>query len=421
SARGNGGATAAAEPVATAAATPSPAQEAEHLRKIFIGGLSTHTTVETVREFFRQFGPVADAVVMRDPMTNHSRGFGFVTFAESKSVDNVQRARPHNIDNKVVETKHALPRHDFVKSGGGTATGGAAAGAIGTGGPKSTKIFLGGLKECHDEQSIRNYFSLFGPITSLKLLMDKDTGRKRGFGFLEFENALSADRAINQGKHMINMSTVEVKRSTQKPESGKRLRFPVGGAARAGYIPPQPASLDSYSFTSSSYNPYLAQSVLPPSAYINGWATYVAPPMQPPANPVMYAPQKQHVPAQNPQQAGGYMGGFGGGYQQQEPWGAYQKYGNQEWTPSNLNEWPPKAGHKHAQTSTNDRQHEPKSDPGARGDADGAGSVLTIASGPAKKWPTDDYKIFKPAQRATPAYGMTPMPPKSYFNQFYQD
>lgn len=76
------------------------AENNEHLRKIFVGGLSINTTAESMRQFFSQFGVVSDAVVMRDPISNRSRGFGFVTYVESSSVENVQRARPHIIDSK---------------------------------------------------------------------------------------------------------------------------------------------------------------------------------------------------------------------------------------------------------------------------------------------------------------------------------
>ncbi|XP_043948065.1 RNA-binding protein Musashi homolog 2 [Drosophila biarmipes] len=402
-------------PVATAAnnSLPSPNMGNvvdEHLRKIFIGGLSTQTTVDTLLEFFRQFGAVADAVVMRDPVSNHSRGFGFVTYVDPTSVEKVQKARPHTIDNKAVETKPALPRHEFNKPGGGSGSG-----SGGPGGAKTTKIFLGGLKECHDEKSIREYFSQFGAIVGVKLLIDKDTGRKRGFGFLEFGEPSSAERALAQGKHSINLNTVEVKKSTQKPDSGKRLRFPVSGSVRAGYIPPQPATMDSYG-RNGNYNPYLVQSVLPPSAFINGWAAYVTP-VVPPTPPGHYAAhQKQHPGQPFP--------GYG-----PNVWSSYPKpgkYAAQEWTPSKLGEWPPKAGHKHAQTSTTDRpKNDSKSvqvtpsaanvDLGARGDADGGSAVklgpglkagASVGIGAIKKWPTEDFKIFKPAQ--APAHGLNP-------------
>ncbi|XP_017001333.2 ribonucleoprotein RB97D [Drosophila takahashii] len=404
------------DPVAPASNCPLPSaasggESDEHLRKIFIGGLSTQTTVDGLREFFRQFGAVADAVVMRDPVSNHSRGFGFVTYVDPKSVENVQKSRPHTLDNKAVETKPALPRHEFNKPGGGRGAS-VANGGLGLGGGKSNKIFLGGLKDCHDEKTIREYFSQFGGVASVKLLMDKDTGRKRGFGFLEFEDPLSAERALAQGMHSINLTTVEVKKSTQKPDPGKRLRFPISGSIRAGYIPPQPATMDGYSLN-NNYNPYLVQSVLPPSAFINGWASYVTP-VVPATPPGHYA---AHALSQHPQPVHAFTG-YG-----PDGWSSYPKpgkYAAQEWSPSKVGEWPPKAGHKHAQTSTSDRpkndfkpavQVTPsvaKLDLGARGDADGGSNGMglglgltagaAVGIGAIKKWPTDDYK---PAQGLT--------------------
>nr|AAC47508.1 testis-specific-RRM-protein [Drosophila melanogaster] len=387
----------------------------EHLRKIFIGGLSTQTTVETLRGFFSQFGIVADAVVLRDPVSNHSRGFGFVTYVDPKSVEIVQRARPHTIDNKIVETKHALPRQDF-KRGGGV---GSVVGSFGceAGFMNSKRIFLGGLKEYHDENIVREYFSQFGPVASVKLLMDRETGRQRAFGFLEFVDPSSAEKALAPRKHWILQTLVEVKRSTQKAD--RRFRFPIFSSVRAGYIPPQPATADSYNYNNPNYNPYLAQSVLPPSAFTNGWAHYVIP-MAPKPTP------GQNMAASLPSQqlAEHSLNGHG-----PDMWSSYPKtgiYSAQEWTSSKVAEWGPKAGHKHAQTSTNDRAKidlkelqaatfNDKLDFGARGDADrmsGAGLGLGLTGGAAvgvgaiKKWPTQDYKVFKPAK--SPTNGVIP-------------
>ncbi|KAH8247854.1 hypothetical protein KR038_010950, partial [Drosophila bunnanda] len=379
----------------------------EHLRKIFVGGLSTQTTAGTVRRFFEQFGVVADAVVMRDPVTNHSRGFGFVTYVEPQSVENVQRARPHCIDNKNVETKRALPRHDFIKGGTGLGRAPSAASCgIGMANAKTSKIFLGGLKDCHDEKSICEYFSQFGKIAHVKLLLDRETGRMRGFGFLEFENPACAERALAQSKHSINLHTVEVKKSTQKPDTANRGRFAVGGAARAGYIPPQPTTLDCFGYN-NSYNPYLAQTVLPPSAYINGWAAYVAPEMSqfdlynspPQRHPSTLRSSSQPVNLQG-------MASYG-----PDSWSAYPKsakFPPHVWTPG---EWQPRAGYKHAQTSTSDRTtiNAAKIDLGAGGDGkeglaggeEKAASTVEVSTGTEgtdKKWPTENYKIFKPAQ-----------------------
>ncbi|XP_030370977.1 ribonucleoprotein RB97D [Scaptodrosophila lebanonensis] len=347
----------------------------EHLRKIFVGGLPTHTSVETVRDFFNKFGEVADAVVMRDPVSNRSRGFGFVTFVDAATVDNVQRCRPHSIDNKTVETKRALPRHEANRS------------ASNSGNIKSSKVFLGGLKDCHDENSLREHFSQFGKITNIKLLVDNETGRKRGFGFLDFEDMASADRALVQGKHTINLSAVEVKKAAQKPDPSKRVRMPVGGAARAGYAPPQPAIMENFSYN-PTYNPYVAHSALPPSAFINGWASYVTPTV-PPA-PMYYPTPKA--------------------------WNHYNKFGPQECTRNSYktSEWT-KSGYKHSHALANERprneyksvqaqqQQQQQRSTAAKPEevkAEGAAisPAVTAGGGDAdRKWQTGDYKVFKPS------------------------
>ena len=53
-------------------------KEPEQLRKLFMGGLSFETTDESLRSHFEQWGTLTDCVVMRDPNTKHSRGFGFL-------------------------------------------------------------------------------------------------------------------------------------------------------------------------------------------------------------------------------------------------------------------------------------------------------------------------------------------------------
>lgn len=73
-------------------------------RKIFIGGLSYSTDEEKLRKYFRAYGTVQDAVVMKDPISKRSRGFGFITFYEISSVDHVLANEPHTIDaRKVIE------------------------------------------------------------------------------------------------------------------------------------------------------------------------------------------------------------------------------------------------------------------------------------------------------------------------------
>ena len=64
--------------------------------RLFVGGLSWDTTAESLRAAFAEFGPVADAVVVKDRDTGRSRGFGFVTLENrkdaSKAIDGLNGA-----------------------------------------------------------------------------------------------------------------------------------------------------------------------------------------------------------------------------------------------------------------------------------------------------------------------------------------
>ncbi len=55
------------------------------LGKIFVGGLPRHLTEDELRTYFQSFGDVVDAVILYDPATKNSRGFGFVTFTEEQT------------------------------------------------------------------------------------------------------------------------------------------------------------------------------------------------------------------------------------------------------------------------------------------------------------------------------------------------
>ena len=84
--------------------------EPEQFRKLFIGGLSYETTDEGLKNHFEKWGEIVDCVVMRDPNTKRSRGFGFITYKRAHMVDDAQNARPHIIDKREVEPKRAVPR-----------------------------------------------------------------------------------------------------------------------------------------------------------------------------------------------------------------------------------------------------------------------------------------------------------------------
>ena len=93
--------------------------------KIFVGGLNQDTTGEQLEEYFKQFGDIVDAVVMKDRTTDRSRGFGFVRFCEDESVKKCMehevdgKPAEHEINGKFGEVKPAVPQEAKGKGKGG--------------------------------------------------------------------------------------------------------------------------------------------------------------------------------------------------------------------------------------------------------------------------------------------------------------
>jgi len=60
----------------------------------------------------------------------------------------------------------------------------------------SKKIYVGNLPFSATEAEVREKFEEFGSVMSVNLITDRETGRPRGFGFVEMENGEEADAAI---------------------------------------------------------------------------------------------------------------------------------------------------------------------------------------------------------------------------------
>ncbi|KAK7552318.1 RNA-binding protein [Phyllosticta paracitricarpa] len=158
--------------------------------KMFIGGLNWETTDQSLREYFSQFGEVAECTVMRDGATGRSRGFGFLTFKDPKTV-NIVMVKEHYLDGKIIDPKRAIPREEQEKT---------------------AKIFVGGVSQETNEAEFKEFFSQFGNIIDATLMIDKDTGRPRGFGFVTFDGEAAVTACLKQPLQ-IHGKPIEVKKA----------------------------------------------------------------------------------------------------------------------------------------------------------------------------------------------------------------
>jgi RNA recognition motif-containing protein len=60
----------------------------------------------------------------------------------------------------------------------------------------STKLFVGSLPWSVNDEKLKQTFEKHGAVVSAKIIMDRDTNKSRGFGFVEMENSSDASKAI---------------------------------------------------------------------------------------------------------------------------------------------------------------------------------------------------------------------------------
>jgi cold-inducible RNA-binding protein len=94
-------------------------------------------------------------------------------------------------------------------------------------------IFVGNLNFGATESSIRSLFEPYGKVERVNLVTDRDTGRSRGFAFVEMTDSSEADRAIAalNGTNLDGRA-LNINEARPKPQSGGRG---FGGSSRGPY------------------------------------------------------------------------------------------------------------------------------------------------------------------------------------------
>ena len=87
----------------------------------------------------------------------------------------------------------------------------------------SKSIYVGNLPWSATEDQVRNLFAAYGTVNSVNLVSDRETGRARGFGFVEMA-AADADAAI-QALNGSNMDGRSLKVNEAQPRAPRQQRY----------------------------------------------------------------------------------------------------------------------------------------------------------------------------------------------------
>ena len=97
---------------------------------------------------------------------------------------------------------------------------------------QNTKLYVGSLPYSLSDEELKEIFSAYGTVVSARIIIDKMTGRSKGFGFVEFASSDDAQKAIEathgsavRGRTLIvNMAHPEQKREGFASRGGDRRR-----------------------------------------------------------------------------------------------------------------------------------------------------------------------------------------------------
>merc|ERR1719283_228343 len=201
--------------------------EDEVMRKLFVGNMNVISTKETVEEYFQNFGELENVYCPT------GKGYAFLTFKYASGIDAVQRARPHKVDDRLVDTKRSTPK-EFA--------------GIPDMEARSKKLYISGARSYGEEavghsgltgsitdDDLEKYFSQFGTVTSIDQKVWPDTGKKRGYGYIEFDDEDAVDKIVLLGIHIIGGARMEARKGLSK-EQQEAIKNGVGMGGPKGKL-----------------------------------------------------------------------------------------------------------------------------------------------------------------------------------------
>ncbi|KUI67868.1 RNA-binding protein rsd1 [Cytospora mali] len=174
-------------------AEPTPAQLTEDerdRRTVFVQQLAARLRTRELKEFFEKVGPVSEAQIVKDRVSNRSKGVGYVEFKNEDSVQAALQLTGQKLLGipVIVQLTEAEKNRQVRETG----TSG--------GHPNSIpfhRLYVGNIHFSITEQDLQNVFEPFGELEFVQLQKD-DSGRSRGYGFVQFRDAGQAREALEK-------------------------------------------------------------------------------------------------------------------------------------------------------------------------------------------------------------------------------
>ncbi|KAI8981576.1 hypothetical protein BDB01DRAFT_836293 [Pilobolus umbonatus] len=174
--------------------SPSPPlpEEDRDRRTVFVTQLAARLTTRELEEFFSQAGRLREAKLITDRNSRRSKGVGYVEFYEESSVQNALALSGQKLLGipVLVQLSEAEKNRLAMQ---------AQRNAMGvTVEPTYQRLYVGSLHFSLTDDDVRQIFEPFGPLDFVNLHKDPETGRSKGFGFIQYKNSEHAKQALEK-------------------------------------------------------------------------------------------------------------------------------------------------------------------------------------------------------------------------------
>ena len=205
-------------------------------KTIFVGNLSWAVDNDRLSQEFADCGEVISARVQLDRNTGKSRGFGYVTFATTEAVDAaVALNGTKEIDGRTLNLDKSAdvgPNREKRAQAFGDVRN-----------APSKILFVGNLNWSTVEDTLWDAFSEYGEVSSVRLPTDRETGKPKGYGYIEFSILDSAQKAMDtmNGRELdgrpirLDFSQPRDANSTGRGRGGRGRGGFDGGRGRGGF------------------------------------------------------------------------------------------------------------------------------------------------------------------------------------------
>ncbi|ETN62863.1 splicing factor [Anopheles darlingi] len=165
-------------------------QEDRDARTVFCMQLSQRIRARDLEEFFSSVGKVRDVRLITCNKTKRFKGIAYIEFKDPESVALALGLSGQRLLGIPISVQHTQAEKNRMANQPPPAPPKNPAGPM--------RLYVGSLHFNITEDMLRGIFEPFGKIDNIQLIMDTDTGRSKGYGFITFHNADDAKKALEQ-------------------------------------------------------------------------------------------------------------------------------------------------------------------------------------------------------------------------------